>query len=219
MGRDALIIFFKPPVPGIAKTRLARDMGSIGAARMYGAMVRDLANATIGADYQVIPMCSSHDTTFEVPWAQWLIQDKGDIGQRMNAAFISQFSAGYNNVLLVGTDIPGLDAGIIQSCFTGIYARGMALGPAADGGYYAIGFSDSVFHPDYFSGIEWSTAEVFAATMNLAKAYNVAPFVGPRLRDIDTIKDLEQVLEELPTGRAPHLKAELQNLYGKETPR
>jgi hypothetical protein len=60
--------------------------------------------------------------------------------------------------------------------------------PTFDGGYALLGLKQ--FHPSLFSGIEWSTASVAAATIARIRALGWSFHLGETLRDIDTPEDL-----------------------------
>ena len=207
MQKSALIVFFKPPISGEVKTRLAGKIGNDAAARIYRAMLHDLADEISDVSYDVFPMCSTHRKTGDIPWSGWALQAQGDLGDRMSAAFVEIFAKGYQDGLLIGSDIPEISSGILRKCFLGIRDRGMAIGPATDGGYYGIGLSDSCYHPGLFSDIKWSTDRVYNKTLSIAKKHQIDPFVGPLLKDVDTYEDLAALIEKLSSHRNRNLLA------------
>jgi hypothetical protein len=70
----------------------------------------------------------------------------------------------------------------------------MVLGPAADGGYYLIGFQRERFEASIFRGIEWSTGLVLEQTLDKARTLGLPCFTGAELQDVDTVDDLESLL-------------------------
>ena len=213
MNQDALIIFFKPPVAGFVKTRLAKVVGDYSAAQIYGAMLGDLAEVVDNPNYDTIPMCPSHNDALTSPWSRWIPQAAGDIGKRMSCAFEERFADGYENILLIGTDIPEISSHIIATCLQRVRTHGMAIGPTTDGGYYAIGFTTKTYHKSFFSKIGWSTDKVFSETLTVADARCTSPYIGPILRDVDTYQDLEKIITELPSEKAPRLHLEWRKLH------
>ena len=99
------------------------------------------------------------------------------------------FSAGVTRAVIIGTDCPELDADLLQAAFEKLDSHDLVLGPAIDGGYYLIGMGR--FIPDLFMEIAWSTAEVFAKTVEIAKRLELAIALLPKLSDIDYPEDLE----------------------------
>jgi glycosyltransferase A (GT-A) superfamily protein (DUF2064 family) len=65
------------------------------------------------------------------------------------------------------------------------------LGPAADGGYYLIGFHAGSFSPYLFKDISWGSRHVFAKTVELIEKENIRMVTLPQWHDIDTPEDLK----------------------------
>jgi rSAM/selenodomain-associated transferase 1 len=192
---QAIALFLKPPVPGRVKTRLAKDIGAAAACTIY----RNLADHSVQqADASGIPLVLFFDgvTHDELPedWRvaaiRCLPQQGADLGQRMAAAFNALFAEGAQQVVLIGSDIPGIDRSYLQQAFQLLAHHDLVIGPALDGGYCLIGFNRQGFTPAVFSSISWSTEQVL--DQSLARATNAGLSVGllPVLRDIDTLEDL-----------------------------
>ena len=102
---------------------------------------------------------------------------------------------------MIGSDIPQIDAELLEGYFSALHRFPMVLGPAADGGYYLIGFQRERFEAAVFQGIEWSTERVLQQTLNKARSLGLPCRLGAELRDIDTIEDLGSLLSTgLPAG-------------------
>jgi glycosyltransferase A (GT-A) superfamily protein (DUF2064 family) len=113
----------------------------------------------------------------------------------------------HSAVLVVGTDIPDLSAGIFSAAIHSITQQGyeMILGPAKDGGFYLLGFSAAaLLKPEVqagsvFAGVVWSSESVLQKTFAAAQqlGLNVAPLETlPALHDIDTVEDLQAWWQE-----------------------
>ena len=130
-----------------------------------------------------------------------LFPQKGtNLGDKMENALADTFAAGYERALLIGSDLPDLPSGIIETAFTGLEQCSAAIGPSRDGGYYLIGFTAAGFTPQIFHGIPWSTNQVFDLTLNRFKDHHVSYHTLPVWQDIDTQKDLS-VLSLDPSGK------------------
>jgi uncharacterized protein len=116
-------------------------------------------------------------------------QPAGDLGDRMCAAFRSAFDQGYQSVMIVGTDCPGLTTALLTQGFAALQNQVVALGPAIDGGYYLIGLQRLV--PELFQKINWSTATVFAETLAIADQLQLSTYLLQSLPDIDLPADLQ----------------------------
>jgi rSAM/selenodomain-associated transferase 1 len=117
-----------------------------------------------------------------------------DLGARMAQAFSSLFAQGYQQVVLVGTDLPVLPATHCTQAFSLLNTHDLVLGPSTDGGYYLIGLRRPV--PDLFVGIPWSTEHVFEKTQALATHLGLQMSLLPQVRDLDTADDLLAVIED-----------------------
>jgi hypothetical protein len=81
-----------------------------------------------------------------------------------------------------------------MKAFTALQTQEVVLGPAADGGYYLIGFRDTSFTPSVFEEIHWSTPTVLAETMTKIKKANRTVNLLPVWSDVDTIADLRNLV-------------------------
>lgn len=200
--RDRVILFLKDFQAGRVKTRLAARLGDQGALDMYRAMLADLlANLEPLKDI-IVPYFDSYpeaiesDSSVSVLFSQGKlkVQEGWDLGDRMSNAFREVFFDGAERAVLIGSDIPQIDSDLLEEYFEKLRQFPMAIGPAADGGYYLIGFQRGSFAPEIFDGIEWSTEVVFQQTVEQMRSLELPCYVGKELRDIDTIEDLESIL-------------------------
>jgi len=116
-----------------------------------------------------------------------------DLGERMKNGFLDGFAKGYKRVVLIGSDIPDLPKNSIEEAFQSLEETDAVIGPAFDGGYYLIGFRQSAFSSQVFEEINWGTATVFDETMKKLKRLRRSVHTLPRLRDIDTVEDLNHL--------------------------
>lgn len=196
---QTVALFVKPPIPGRVKTRLARAIGVEEACTVY----RTLADHTIQqVQASGTPLAlffdGSDPTLLPSAWQQasqlCLPQEGTDLGERMAAAFSRLFAEGNQQVVLIGSDIPGLDADYLQAAFSALQQHDVAIGPTEDGGYCLIGCHSNRFSPLLFQGIQWSTEFVFGQTCYACTQLNLDVCCLPPLRDIDTVDDLKAVL-------------------------
>jgi rSAM/selenodomain-associated transferase 2 len=108
----------------------------------------------------------------------------------MFRSFVSAFSKGARRVVLVGTDIPGMDGSHISEAFRALADHDMVLGPSSDGGYWLVGLTRPapVFEP-----VEWGTGEVLQQTTRLAKKQGLDVHQMNPLSDVDTPRDLSRM--------------------------
>ena len=195
-GGARLILFGRYPVPGRTKTRLVPALGPVGAADLQRRLtLRSLATLLrAGLPASAVEFCYTGAARDQVK--RWLgrhgislsRQTGGDLGARMANALRAAFERGGGPVVLVGTDIPGMTAGHIQTAFQALQQHDIVLGPSRDGGYWLIGARRPV---DLFQGISWGRSDVLARTLARAGRQGLTVFQLEPLNDIDTVDDLE----------------------------
>lgn len=193
---ECLIIFTRYPEPGKTKTRLIPALGAEGAAVLQ----RQMTEHTFA---QVKELQGVRPLSVEVYFVggnqhlmqSWLgtsviyrQQGEGDLGRRMAIAFQTASEAGYERIVIIGTDCPDLNAQLMVKAFQSLEQHDLVLGPAQDGGYYLIGSRRLI--PELFTGISWSTAEVLQQTMSIAQKLKLAVTFLPILSDVDRPEDL-----------------------------
>ncbi|MEW6351772.1 MAG: TIGR04283 family arsenosugar biosynthesis glycosyltransferase [Thermodesulfobacteriota bacterium] len=115
-------------------------------------------------------------------------QGDGDLGGRMMRAFSEGFARGFDRVVVIGSDCPGVSSRIVRSALKALDHKDLVIGPALDGGYYLIG-ARSVW-PSIFEGIPWGSGDVFSTTMEQAARIPLSVEVLEPLQDVDRAEDL-----------------------------
>jgi len=95
----------------------------------------------------------------------------------------------------VGSDVPDLPANILADAIASLKSSGAVIAPAADGGYYLLGFRQDFFCEAVFQDISWSTNRVFQQTMTLFKQKKIPVTILPQWWDIDDLIDLKGLME------------------------
>jgi rSAM/selenodomain-associated transferase 1 len=206
MRSDQLIILFiKAPLPGDVKSRLAAGIGEEAALGLYRMLVLDavemLGETNSPVHYYYSPAHAGEAISSLVGADRVLRPQAGaDLGSRMEHAFRDAFAEGFSRVVLVGSDLPELEPMIISEAFDALKQEDAVLGPAADGGYYLIGFRRETILSGVFHGIAWSTPTVFEETMKTMHANALRVHVLPQLHDLDTAADLKALWERNRNG-------------------
>jgi hypothetical protein len=188
-------VYAKRPLPGYAKTQLGAAIGVEQAAGVYARLLYtyllDLLRADLPDTRIELAVASPADVPFfadAFPELAVRPQVQGDLGQRMAASFAQAFAQGADAVVLTGSDIPGLDAHLVQAAFDALETAPAVVGPAADGGYYLIGLRAP--GAPLFDGIEWGTDRVLAQMEALIEARGVRVIYLPEQFDVDTADEL-----------------------------
>ena len=194
-----VILFLKALEKGRVKTRLAKFLGEETALELYRCFVEDTLGMLVQGGY---PLLIFHDPpAARRHIGQWLgkrhtllPQTGEDLGDRMQNAFRTTFARGYRAALIVGSDSPDLPNGLLDEALAALGNQDVVLGPARDGGYYLIGFREETFLPDAFTGIAWSTPEVFARTLAILRNVGLRVHLLPTWRDVDTLEDIRALV-------------------------
>ena len=205
-SRDRIILFGRYPRPGKVKTRLIPALGPAGAAELQRCLTeKTLKTVTKVATENGIDIEFRFDGGGEGGLRRWLgkapaftRQGSGDLGERMQDAFIDAFRQGCRRVVLLGTDIPELKTDHLREAFSRLIDKDLVLGPSTDGRYWLMGLRRPL---DLFRGIEWGTGKVLEQTLTLDNGDGLAVFQLETLRDLDTVDDLRVWRPETATPR------------------
>jgi uncharacterized protein len=150
-----VLVIAKSPLPGRVKTRLCPPCTPVEAAAIAEASLADTLRAVDDSRARRWTLVLAGPPG---PWlpahADVVAQNAGGLGERLAAAAADVDGP----MLTVGMDTPQLTPELLdESCRRLLHPESDAvLGPAADGGYWAIGFREPC--PGAFTGAPMSTA-------------------------------------------------------------
>lgn len=188
--QNILIIFAKNLVYGKVKTRLAATIGPATAFEVYKDLVFHTYAMTQNAETDKVVYFSEYIPSNDI-WSNDFskrVQQGVDLGERMKNAFADVFQSGYSKAVIIGTDCPGLDTGIIHDAFQRLDQHEIVIGPAYDGGYYLLGMK--MLHGCLFDNIKWSTTIVFEATITKCSRLKLSYSSLQALHDVDEAEDM-----------------------------
>jgi len=189
-SKNLILIFTRNPELGKCKTRLAKTVGDENALTIYKMLLQHTANVVeqVNSDKAVYYSVKVRDNDiWDTTVYQKHQQHGNDLGERMQNAFIRSFKAGYEKVLIVGSDLYDLTPQHIQKAFDNLDTHDLTIGPAIDGGYYLLGMK--TLQPHIFEHKKWGTNTVRKDTLNDLKDKKVA-LLEP-LNDIDVFDDVK----------------------------
>ena len=196
----AIAIFARAPVAGEAKTRLIPLLGSERAAALHAALVRKTLTSAVAARLGEVTLWCSPDTShsfFESCRIEFgvklMVQDSGDIGQRMLGAF--RATAG--PLLLAGSDCPPLSVSHFRQCAAALQGGLDAVFlPTEDGGYALVGLQRPL--ASLFAGVKWGSERVMNQTRSRLRAGGLRWSEPARLWDLDRPEDVARLAEDDP---------------------
>lgn len=195
MAKAHLIVFAKAPLPGQAKTRLARAIGERAAAALAARMLDHALTQAVTAGVGSVELCGTPAPAHPLLLAaaeragvRLTAQGEGELGERMARAF-ERALAEHERVLMIGTDCPLLAASEIHEAAQRLVAPLRAVfRPTDDGGYILIGLRR--FDRSLFDGIAWSSPSVMPVTRERLRRLGWGWWEGAPLVDIDEAADL-----------------------------
>lgn len=189
----------KEPVAGRVKTRLCPPLEPGDAARVAEAALADTLDAVArcGADRRILVLDGRPG-----PWLpagfEVVPQVRGPLGARLAAAWRSAGGPGVQ----LGMDTPQVTPSLLDGALellTGSDPRTALLGPADDGGWWALGLTR--WRRGIFDGVPMSTARTGDLQADRLRSLGLTVRPLPVLRDIDTAADAVAVAAEIPDSR------------------
>jgi len=195
LSRPRLLIFSKPLIAGEVKTRLIPALGAEGACALYARLLRHTlaaATALVESEVQLWATDTAHPslTGLAAEFGIDLYAQQGeDLGARMHHALTRNLRE-VSRVLLIGGDCPGVTPGLLGEGLERLRTHPVVLGPALDGGYWAIGL-DRPRHA-VFERIPWGGPEVLQTTRRRLREEGLAWWELPALADLDRPEDMDR---------------------------
>ncbi|RED46842.1 hypothetical protein DFQ10_101618 [Winogradskyella eximia] len=188
MNKSLVIVFVKNIKLGTVKTRLAKTIGDFGAFEVYTELVKITEKATQKLDIDKRIYFSNAIVDDQWKGEFKAVQHGADLGERMLNAFKDGFDAGYNNIVLIGSDLPDIHSTHIKNGLEALNTSEVVFGPAEDGGYYLVGMSK--LNTEIFTNKPWSQPNLFQLTLQELQSNQISVGILDTLNDIDTYEDL-----------------------------
>jgi glycosyltransferase A (GT-A) superfamily protein (DUF2064 family) len=122
-------------------------------------------------------------------------QRGGGLDERLAGAFADLSGP----ALIIGMDTPQVSSATLERVLGRLQSAPAVLGPAADGGYWAIGLRQP--DPRALLGVPMSTKYTLAAQRRRLRALGLEVAEVETLRDVDTISDALVAAAEAPHSR------------------
>lgn len=193
-----LLVIAKSPEPGRVKTRLCPPCEPREAAALAEAALTDtlVTLCDVPARARLLVLDGEPG-----PWFTGGYDVIPQLGDGLAARLANAFDAVVGPALLVGMDTPQCTAALLERAMRTLMQPGVdaVLGPAYDGGWWCIGFRETV--PGAFAGVEMSTARTFDQQYARLRELGLHVNLVPALRDVDTIADAHAVARVAPNSR------------------
>jgi glycosyltransferase A (GT-A) superfamily protein (DUF2064 family) len=201
----AVLVVAKAPVPGLAKTRLAADVGPEVAAAIAAAALLDTLDAVRGLDgvARVVALTGDLDLAVRSEELAVMLRDfvvlpqRGDgLDERLAAAHADTAATVSLPVLQIGMDTPQVTVDLLDRAAACLAADDVdaVFGPATDGGWWALGLSDPT-RASFLHGIPMSQPDTGLRTLAGLRRAAGRVVELPELTDVDTVIDLWPVAD------------------------
>lgn len=192
LNKDLLLIFTRNPELGKCKTRLAATVGDQAALQIYRFLLVHTVTVTRNLDQHKVVYYSDNiweDDLWDKTIYEKQLQEGADLGERMADAFKKGFDAGFENIVIIGSDMYDLAPSDLEEAFQKLLSSEYVLGPAHDGGYYLLGMKK--YNPDLFKNKKWGTSTVLQDTLNNLKGQST--YLMKTKNDIDVYDDIKDI--------------------------
>ncbi len=189
-GMNLLLIFTRNPELGKCKTRLAKTIGDEAALEIYKFLLQHTVSITQNLPFDLEVHYSDkvhHNDLWDEDIYIKKQQTEGDLGEKMQHAFLSAFKNGYRNVIIIGSDLYDITQEDLEEAFKALERFEYVLGPSEDGGYYLLGMN--LFKPELFKNKAWGTNTVLRDTLIDLKDEHIQ--LLEERNDIDVYDDLK----------------------------
>jgi len=206
----AVLVVAKAPVPGLAKTRLAADVGPEVAASIAAAALLDTLEAVRGLDVAARVVALTGDLALAACADELghmlrdfvvLPQRGAGLDERLAAAHADSAEVASVPVLQIGMDTPQVTVELLgraAECLAADAVDGV-FGPATDGGWWALGLSDPA-RASFLRGIPMSQSDTGVRTLAALRRAAGSVVELEMLTDVDTVTDLWPVADLQPVG-------------------
>ena len=206
----SLLVIAKEPRPGHAKTRLIPDLGAEGAAAAARACLEDTLGAVADATAAERVLVLDGEPGDWLPDGFRVIPQRGGgLTARLAGAFEDSGAA---PAVLIGMDTPQINGGLLNEAIERLCEpdADAVLGPASDGGWWAIGLRAS--DPRVFEDVPMSADDTGDRQRDRLRDLGLNWDELEQLRDVDTIDDLRVIAASSPWTRAAAVLWELERV-------
>ncbi|BAH52418.1 TIGR04282 family arsenosugar biosynthesis glycosyltransferase [Rhodococcus opacus] len=218
----AVLVVAKAPVPGFAKTRLARDVGNARAAGLAAASLLDTLDAVAGAGvaHRVVAMTGDlghavrgSDIAATLGGFTVVPQRGENFAERLVNAHADTFGRFRLPILQIGMDTPQVTAELLAESADRLTERRgrCALGLAEDGGWWILGVPDAVSARAILP-VPTSSPDTGRLTRAALLAAGAEVLSLPTLRDVDYASDVAPVAALCP--ESSHFRREYLSTSG-----
>ena len=206
----AVLVVAKAPVPGLAKTRLAADVGVQAAADMAACALLDVLAAVSGSGVPLLVALTgdlagaarSEQVAAALEGAVVFDQRGTGFSERLAYAHLDarELVETAGPILQVGMDTPQLTAELLTASLRTAAGSDAVLGPAEDGGWWGLAVRVAAW-ADVLRKVPMSRDDTADSTLAALRDVGAEVALLPVLCDVDTWADAQHVARLAPHSR------------------
>ena len=204
---ETVVVVAKSPQPGRVKTRLQPTFSAAESAALAAAAIRDTLDAAMEIGARRVIVAWDGPPVGWLPSGVSVVPQRGSgLDERLENVFADAFDGQRGNAptILVGMDTPQLQPADLDVDWRGVDA---VFGPAADGGYWAIGFRRHI--ASAIRGVPMSLPTTGDQQRRRLQALGLSVGILSTLRDVDDPADASEVAVLAPHSRFARLHRRL----------
>jgi rSAM/selenodomain-associated transferase 1 len=193
--RGRILVLAKAPAAGAVKTRLCPPCTPEEAAALAAAALTDTLKAVAATPAAGATVVLQGEPGPWLPEGIDVIPQRGrGLDERLQACFEDAGTP----ALVIGGDTPQVTPQLLGHALSTLDQHGVdaVLGPAEDGGYWALGLRRCV--PRAVTGVPMSHPMTLRAQRARLRALGLSVAELPLLRDVDAIEDARAVASAIP---------------------
>ncbi|WP_024466486.1 TIGR04282 family arsenosugar biosynthesis glycosyltransferase [Treponema pedis] len=195
--QNKIIFFTKAPEPGFGKSRLKGFMSQEQIYALTVKLIKENFYTAIDTGITVSIYYSGKKENLLFlntgTKTEFKLQEGNGLGDKMFNALKAELEHS-EKVILIGSDLVNITKENLQDAFKALDKTDIVIAPSKDGGYGIIGMKTAY---NIFSGITFSTSNVYADTLKSIAQKKLTYTELPVVKDLDTKEDL--ITEELKT--------------------
>ena len=205
MEKRALIIFTRVPVAGQTKTRLMPYFTPKQCEKLHICFLRDIANMCVKVKADLFICYTPEDEDYVLHGifgkeAEYFQQSGDDLGKRMYRAIEEVLEKGYESCVLIGTDVPEVQARDIDQAFDILRTKDIVFGPTVDGGYYLVGMKRA--RKEAFEKQTYGHGSVLENTVRSLEQSGLTVGLAKQHQDIDTREDIQAYRDRMRSQKS-----------------
>lgn len=217
--RPALAVLCRRPEGERVLTRLAGGVGDRLATQVY-TLCLDLLHQELPllTDTFDLAICPSREedrpwALARFPYADHVLPRKGgDFGERIEGGIRALRELGYRKIVFLRTDAPSLPPPYLRVIRRILYEKDVVLGPAREGGLYALAFR---VDPPRLGGVSWDSDRLSGELTDLFLRHDLSVGMGPPWYGVRSMEDLHRAVEDLV--QSPSLARQMLGSWIRDT--